>query len=157
MISVLYFVILYIFLGKKVFVCHGGLFGKPKITIEYLQKKIDRNNQPDLNVNRVFFDCLWSDPKDSNGLELSNRGGGAIKFGPDITKKFLDDNNLELLIRSHELQQKGYKVEHNGKCITVFSAPNYVDLMGNKGAIIILSNKYKPSFKQFDSVPHPWY
>ena len=32
---------------------------------------------------------------------------------------------LDLVIRSHEVKQEGYEVSHNGKCITVFSAPNY--------------------------------
>jgi hypothetical protein len=30
-------------------------------------------------------------------------------------------------------------VTHDGKCITVFSAPNYCDTMGNKGAFITLT------------------
>jgi len=33
--------------------------------------------------------------------------------------------SLDLLIRSHEVKENGYVIEHNGKCITVFSAPNY--------------------------------
>ena len=28
-----------------------------------------------------------------------------------------------------------YKVEHGGQTITVFSAPNYCDQMGNKGSL----------------------
>ena len=32
-----------------------------------------------------------------------------------------------MLIRSHEVKEEGYLVEHDGKCITVFSAPNYCD------------------------------
>lgn len=30
----------------------------------------------------------------------------------------------------------GYAVEHDGLCTTVFSAPNYVDQVGNKGAFV---------------------
>ena len=31
----------------------------------------------------------------------------------------------EYVVRSHEVKDEGYEVHHNGKCITVFSAPNY--------------------------------
>ena len=30
------------------------------------------------------------------------------------------------------MKENGYEVEHNGQLITVFSAPNYCDQMGNK-------------------------
>lgn len=45
---------------------------------------------------------------------------------------------LELLIRSHEVKQEGYEVHHNGQVVTIFSAPNYCDFTGNKGAFIRL-------------------
>jgi hypothetical protein len=45
--------------------------------------------------------------------------------------------------RSHECKEEGYEVEHNGKCITIFSAPNYCDQMGNKGAFIHLDKTLK--------------
>ena len=53
--------------------------------------------------------------------------------------------------------QEGYEVCHGGKCITVFSAPNYCDRVGNKGAFIQLShaNDLKPKFIQFQAVSHP--
>ena len=35
----------------------------------------------------------------------------------------------------------GYEIEHGGKLATVFSAPNYCDQMGNKGAYIRLDGK----------------
>ena len=59
-----------------------------------------------------------------------------FSFGPDITEAFLKRNDLTLLVRSHEVKEEGYLVEHGGKTITVFSAPNYCDTMGNKGAFI---------------------
>lgn len=48
-------------------------------------------------------DILWSDPVKENGRHPSKRGV-SIGFGPDIAKKFLDENNLELLVRSHEMK-----------------------------------------------------
>ena len=65
------------------------------------------------------------------GRSPSKRGVG-LSFGPDITKAFLELNNLEMLVRSHEVKEEGYLLEHDGKCCTVFSAPNYCDQMGNK-------------------------
>lgn len=56
-----------------------------------------------------------------------------VCIGPDITKKFLDANGLSLLVRSHEVKEEGYEVEAEGRLITIFSAPNYCDSMGNKG------------------------
>jgi len=45
---------------------------------------------------------------------------------------------------------------HDGKCITVFSAPNYCDSMGNKGAFInIKGNDLKPQFISYEAVDHP--
>ena len=74
-----------------------------------------------------------------------------------IAKKFLDENKLNLLIRSHEVKMEGYEVEADGKVITIFSAPNYCDQMGNKGAIIKFTGaeKLEPTFEKFESSPHP--
>ena len=30
-----------------------------------------------------------------------------------------------MIVRSHEVKEDGYEVAHKGRCITVFSAPNY--------------------------------
>ena len=88
------------------------------------------------------------------GKTPSKRGIG-FSFGPDYTQRFLQHNGLSLLVRSHEVKQEGYVVEHGGKCITVFSAPNYCDQMGNKGAFIRFEADMVPRFTQFDAVPHP--
>ena len=69
-------------------------------------------------------DFLWSDPQPQIGFSKSKRGVGT-QFGPDVTKRFLEKNDLQLVVRSHEVKQEGYEVMHNGDLITVFSAPNY--------------------------------
>jgi len=72
----------------------------------------------------LMCELLWSDPQPQMGRSPSKRGVG-IQFGPDVTHRFLRLNNLDYIIRSHEVKQEGYEVAHDGKCITVFSAPNY--------------------------------
>jgi serine/threonine-protein phosphatase 5 len=39
-------------------------------------------------------------------VQDSKRGVG-LQFGPDITKKFLQDNGLKLVVRSHEVREGG--------------------------------------------------
>ena len=140
-------------LNKQVLVVHGGLFSKDGVTIDEI-KKINRFVE--IPESGLMSELLWSDPCKENGRLPSKRGVG-MSFGPDVAKRFLDENNLDLLIRSHEVKMKGYEVEPGGKVITVFSAPNYCDQMGNEGAIIIFKGKGKltPEFKSFTSSPHP--
>lgn len=54
-----------------------------------------------------------------------------------------------------QVKEEGYVVEHNGKCITIFSAPNYCDQMGNYGAFIRFESDMVPKFTKFAAVPHP--
>ena len=68
-------------------------------------------------------EMLWSDPQPFAGRGPSKRGVG-LSFGPDITRKFLDNNGLDMIVRSHEVKDEGYLVEHDGRLVTVFSAPN---------------------------------
>lgn len=139
-------------LNKKVFVTHGGLFSKDNVSLDDL-RNIDRKREPP--ENGLMCEILWSDPCKENGRHPSKRGVG-LSFGPDITKRFLEYNNLELVVRSHEVKQEGYEVEADGKLITVFSAPNYCDQMGNKGALIkFKGSDMKPKFVQYTHVEHP--
>ncbi|CAB0031866.1 unnamed protein product [Trichogramma brassicae] len=139
-------------LNNRVMVTHGGLFSRDDVTLDEI-RKIDRNRQPP--EDGLMCELLWSDPQPQDGRAPSKRGIG-VQFGPDVTSKFLELNNLEYLVRSHEVKQNGYEIAHDGKCITVFSAPNYCDQIGNKGAFITLNGKDMiPNFTVYEAVPHP--
>lgn len=58
-----------------------------------------------------------------------------------------------LFICYKQVKADGYEIAHNGKCITVFSAPNYCDQMGNKGAFInLIGGDLKPKFTSYEAV-----
>ncbi|KAF5732475.1 serine/threonine-protein phosphatase 5 isoform X1 [Tripterygium wilfordii] len=139
-------------INEKVFVVHGGLFSVDGVKLSDI-RAIDRFCEPP--EEGLMCELLWSDPQPFPGRGPSKRGVG-LSFGADVTKKFLLDNNLELVVRSHEVKDEGYEIEHDGKLITVFSAPNYCDQMGNKGAFIRFeAPDLKPSIVTFSAVPHP--
>lgn len=138
-------------IGRNVFITHGGLPVDPGVTLDDI-RNIKRGTEPP--EKGLMSDLLWSDPQPFDGKSPSKRGVG-FAFGPDITASFLERNKLSLLVRSHEVKEEGYLIEHGGKTITVFSAPNYCDTMGNKGAYIHFDATLVPKFTQFEAVPHP--
>ncbi|KAK1760719.1 Serine/threonine-protein phosphatase T [Echria macrotheca] len=140
-------------IGKKYLVLHGGLFSDDNTSLDDI-RKLDRHKQRQPGQSGLMMEMLWTDPQPQPGRGPSKRGVG-MQFGPDVTKKFCDKNGLEAIIRSHEVRMEGYEEEHNGKCITVFSAPKYCDMTENKGAFINIGPDYKLKFTKFEAVPHP--
>ncbi|TNV73192.1 hypothetical protein FGO68_gene6014 [Halteria grandinella] len=105
-------------INSQVLVVHGGLFAKDGVKLEDIAK-FNRVREP--ADEGIMCECLWSDPCDQNGRHPSKRGVG-VQFGPDVASRFLDENNLKLLVRSHEVKQEGYEYQKGGKVLTVFSA-----------------------------------
>ncbi|KAJ7045719.1 phosphoprotein phosphatase [Mycena alexandri] len=144
---------------KRYFVVHGGLFSKDGVTLEDI-RKIDRiGRQP--GQEGLMCELLWTDPQTMPGRGPSKRGVG-IAFGPDVTRKWCTLNGVTGVIRSHEVRQDGYQVEHDGLCTTVFSAPNYVDQGGNKASPslimalnIRIDSEGTQKYTQFEAMPHP--
>nr|KMM66995.1 serine/threonine protein phosphatase PP1-gamma catalytic subunit [Coccidioides posadasii RMSCC 3488] len=140
-------------IGEKYLVLHGGLFSDDDITLDDI-RKLNRHNQRQPGQSGLMMEMLWTDPQTDPGRGPSKRGVG-LQFGPDVTKRFCDKNGLKAVIRSHEVRMEGYEVEHDGRCITVFSAPKYCDNTENKGAYINVDPKLELEFHKFDAVPHP--
>jgi protein phosphatase len=70
----------------------------------------------------ILFQLLWNDPNDSiDYFSLNRRGDGVFYFGRKITEEFLTRTGLRGVIRAHETAD-GFKIDHNGKVITVFSS-----------------------------------
>ncbi len=90
----------------------------------------------------IFFICFTAiDPKEGfNGFRHNHARGGGTVFGPDVSAHFLDKNNLDMMVRSHEVRMQGFDVMHDNRVITIFSAPNYCGQTGNLGAVLKLDS-----------------
>lgn len=65
-------------------------------------------------------------------------------------------NLLSTCLTVPQVKEEGYEIAHDGRLITVFSAPNYCDQMGNKGAFVRFNGTdMVPHFTTFEAVPHP--
>lgn len=140
-------------IADSYFVVHGGIASESVIALDDV-RKINRMAEKQPSTSGLLLELLWSDPQPTNGLAPSKRGISHM-FGPDVTEKFIKHNNLKKVIRSHEVRQNGYEEEHNGQLVTIFSAPNYCDSVGNKGAYINIGPDLELKYTQFNAVPHP--
>lgn len=134
---------------KRYFVTHGGLFAKDGVTLDDI-RKVNRKLQP--GTEGIMVDLLWADPQATPGRAPSKRGVGS-GFGPDITRAWCELNKVSGVIRSHEVRMDGWEYEHEGLCMTVFSAPRYCGSMENKGAFATIDAKGTIRVTRFEAVP----
>ncbi|XP_076130389.1 serine/threonine-protein phosphatase 2B catalytic subunit alpha isoform isoform X5 [Alosa pseudoharengus] len=129
-------------LMNQQFLCvHGGL--SPEIhTLDDI-KKLDRFKEPP--AFGPMCDLLWADPLEDFGNEKTQeyfshntvRGCSYFYSYPAVCE-FLQNNNLLSVIRAHEAQDAGYRMYRKSQTtgfpslITIFSAPNYLDVYNNK-------------------------
>jgi serine/threonine-protein phosphatase 4 catalytic subunit len=76
-----------------------------------------------------------------------------VIFGVKLVDKFLKMNNIDCIVRAHQLINEGYKLHWEGKLITIWSAPNYCYRCGNIAAILELDENLNKSFKKFNAAP----
>uniref|UniRef100_A0A8C8ZTQ6 Serine/threonine-protein phosphatase n=1 Tax=Prolemur simus TaxID=1328070 RepID=A0A8C8ZTQ6_PROSS len=130
------------------FLCvHGGL--SPEIhTLDDI-RRLDRFKEPP--AFGPMCDLLWSDPSEDFGNEKSQEHfshntvrGCSYFYNYPAVCEFLQNNNLLSIIRAHEAQDAGYRMYRKSQTtgfpslITIFSAPNYLDVYNNKGKILNL-------------------
>lgn len=151
---------------NKQFLCiHGGL--SPELhTLEDL-KAIDRFREPP--THGLMCDILWADPLEEFGQEKSTDfyvhnhvRGCSYFFSYHAACSFLEKNNLLSIIRAHEAQDAGYRMYRKTRTtgfpsvMTIFSAPNYLDVYNNKAAVLKYENNVM-NIRQFNCTPHPYW
>jgi len=153
-------------LMNQQFLCvHGGL--SPEIhTLDDI-RKLDRFKEPP--PFGPMCDLLWSDPLEDYGNEKTNEHfshntvrGCSFFYSYAACCEFLQNNQLLSIIRAHEAQDAGYRMYKKSSqtafpsLITIFSAPNYLDVYNNKAAILKYENNVM-NIRQFNCSPHPYW
>ena len=82
---------------------------------------------------------------DSDGWD-DNERGVSFTFGTDIVKNFLEENDLDLICRAHQVVEDGYEFFANRMVVTLFSAQNYCGEFDNSGALMSIDKSLMCSF-----------
>lgn len=169
---------------KDSFFCvHGGL----SPDIEYIESICSLHRFRDVPVKGAMCDLLWADPhwdaenpvsverspSDEYYTPETNYYNMKPDFSPNMKrgrsyvfnfasiKYFLTKNKILCIVRSHEVEDNGYKLYRalpstNYPCmISVFSAPNYCDSFANMGAVVTIGNEVK--IQKFFCSPYPFF
>lgn len=135
-------------IDEKIMCMHGGLpraMSNPKINIFDQIRRVERPT--DVPEEGLICDLLWADPdKDSLGWAPSSRGI-SYTFGPDVVRSFLQNNDMDLIVRAHEVVEDGYEFFAQRQLITIFSAPNYCGQFDNAAAMMSIDDTLMCSFK----------
>ena len=153
-------------LMNQQFLCvHAGI--SPEIhTLDDI-RKLDRFKEPP--AFGPMCDLLWSDPLEDFGSENdadhfthNSVRGCSYSYSYAASCNFLQQNNLLSIIRAHEAQDNGYRMYRKSQStgfpslITIFSAPNYLDVYNNKAAVLKYENNTM-NIRQFNCSPHPYW
>jgi protein phosphatase len=103
-----------VFVEDRYLMVHGGV--SPEIrSLQDIAQAQENHNET------LLEDLLWSDPDENvQGISSSPRGAGNL-FGKKVTEEVLGKLNAKILIRGHESSDIGFKIDHDGKVLTLFS------------------------------------
>lgn len=136
-------------IDDKIFCVHGGL--SPSIHSIDQIKIIDRFRE--IPHEGPMADLVWSDPdQDKDEFSISPRGAG-YTFGGAVVRKFLEVNNMDHILRAHQLCNEGYQVLYDDRLSTVWSAPNYCYRCANMASILEVDEFGGRFFNVFGAAP----
>ena len=130
-------------IDDKIFLVHGGLSPELK-TINEIKKIMRPTDVPE---EGLLCDLLWSDPENSAKEWGENDRGVSVTFNVKVLEKFLENNELDLFCRAHQVVEEGYEFFGDKKLVTVFSALNYCGEFDNNGGIMLVDENLRCSFK----------
>ena len=138
-------------IDDKILCMHGGL----SLDLKSIQNIQEISRPTDIPDTGLLCDLLWSDPdKEATDYDENDRGVSVI-FGEKVVLDFNKKNDLDLIIRAHQVVDDGYEFFANRQLITIFSAPNYCGEFDNSAGIMIIDESLTCSLKVLRPVENP--
>ena len=138
-------------IDDKILCMHGGL----SPDLKSIQNIKDITRPTEIPDTGLLCDLLWSDPdKEATEYDENDRGVSVI-FGEKVVIDFNKKNDLDLIIRAHQVVDDGYEFFANRQLITIFSAPNYCGEFDNSAGIMIIDESLTCSLKVLRPVENP--
>jgi len=104
-----------VFVKDRYIMLHGGVPSQASTIEDLAYAHIKHPHEHHLE------EILWSDPHEGiKGTYASPRGAGRL-FSEDVTNRLLEMLHVKVLIRGHEPTDEGFKINHSGKILTLFS------------------------------------
>ena len=127
----------------KILCMHGGI--SPDLTsLDRIRKIVRPTEVPDKGL---LCDLLWSDPDKNVDGWGGNERGVSVTFNENIVNKVVEDLDIDLVCRAHQVVENGYEFFADKKLVTVFSAPNYCNQFDNAGGMMIVDENLICGFK----------
>ncbi|MCE4628505.1 MAG: serine/threonine protein phosphatase, partial [Desulfurococcales archaeon] len=77
----------------------------------------------------VLEELLWNDPEEMDIPRKPNPRGAGSLWGRPVTRAAIEKAGVEIIVRGHEPAYAGYKWNHDGRVLTIFSriGPPYMN------------------------------
>ena len=129
--------------NERILCMHGGI--SPDLqSLNNIKQIVRPTEVPDKGL---LCDLLWSDPEKGAEDWASNSRGISVLFNENLVEKALDELDIDLICRAHQVVEEGYEFFAQRKLVTVFSAPNYCGEFDNSGAFMIVNKDLMCGFK----------
>ncbi len=131
---------------KRIITVHGGIpvdieIPSNPVSLKDLESKINFKVPSYEHFDNYMSWLLWSDPKENViDIELHPETGRNY-FGESTFLKFMKINNLDFMVRAHEVLEEGYKFFFNKRLVSLFSTSYYKNRKIGNAVIMRLKEK----------------
>ena len=128
--------------NNQIMCVHSGI-SKNNFSLNEIQKL-----KFPINVKKCQLakDILWNVPGNNDNINFNKNL--PIEYKPEVyngndVDTFLKNNKLKMIIRSHDICEKGIVNSFGDRVITIFSSTNYCGTYQNAGALIFIKKSYE--------------